>query len=179
MTNRMDRTERADRLNALPHADQAREHLTQKIREGVNEYWPTTPSWDQGDHFQHAIRTDAAAATGHALLAIHEDLAGLRDDLAEGRMEAARRHSQAWQHTQSMADSLAKLGPAGALIAAEMAALRHEVAALDKSLTGIAEAVRELAAVQRRPRRRWSLSRRREEFDSSCDRAISNGGADR
>lgn len=169
---------------APAHAEQARDHLTQKIREDVNEYWPTTPSWDKTDHFLAAISTDAAAATGHALLAIHEDLTGLRDDLAEGRIEEARQRGQAWQRTDSIARSLAKLndsisaaGPVAALVAAEMAALRREVAALDKGLSGIAEAVRDLAAAvnDSKRRRRWPLARRRKAFDSAYDQATSGG----
>jgi len=160
------------------HADQAREHLTQKIREDANRYWPTTPSWELADDFQQAVRTDAAAAIGHALLAIHEDLASLRGDLAESRIEEARQRSQALQHSKSIANSLAGFGPAGALVLAEMATLRREVTALDKGLTGIADAVRELAAAvnESRPRpRRWSLAKRREAFNDAHARVISEG----
>lgn len=167
------------------HADQAREHLTQKIREDANRYWPTTPSWELADHFQQAVRTDAAAAAGHALLAIREELATLRGELAEDRVETAQRRGQAWQHTHSIAssthsiaNSLAGIGPAVALALAEQAELRHKVTALDKGLTGIADAVRELAAAvnESRPRpRRWSLRRRRDAFNDAHARVISEG----
>lgn len=156
------------------HADQAREHLTQKVREDINAYWPTTPSWELADHFQRAIRTDAAAAVGHALLALHEDLAGLRDDLANGRTHSALQRAEWLSATIAAADR--RDARVATVIAAEMATLRREVTALNKGLADIATAVRELAAAQQKPRRRW-LGRCREEFNAAYDQTISDGGA--
>jgi len=109
-------------MNTTPtNADKARD-LLDKAAAGDCRHATTAGGWDSAV----AAQRDAQAGIGNALLAIHEDLASLRDELAD-----------------------------------------------------IATAVRELAAVQRRPRRRWTLSRTREEFAAGYERAFSDGGAQR
>ncbi|MFI7449515.1 hypothetical protein ACIBQX_18610 [Nonomuraea sp. NPDC049714] len=102
-------------------ADQARD-LLDKAADGNCRRATNAYDWDSAA----AAQRDAQAGIGNALLAIHEDLTGLRGDLAD-----------------------------------------------------IAAAVRELAAVQRRPRRRWPLARTREQFDAGYDRAFPNGDVQR
>jgi len=104
-------------MNTTPtSADKARD-LLDKAAGGDCRRSSHGYDWDSAA----AAQRDAQTGIGIALLAIHEDLAGLRGDLAD-----------------------------------------------------IAAAVRELAAVQRRPRR-WSLAKRREAFNDAHARVISEG----
>ncbi|WP_343954124.1 hypothetical protein [Nonomuraea longicatena] len=149
------------------HTERARDHLTRIDRPAVNRYRPTTPSDDAHENILRVLHTDAAIASGHALLAIHEALTGLCDELARGRAETARqreaarlqadRVAGAMERAATVHQGLSRLHRRAAETDQELADVRALVERLAAATTTLAEHVSELAtaATRERPRRRW------------------------
>ncbi|MEU8380604.1 hypothetical protein [Streptosporangium sp. NPDC048865] len=133
------------------HVAQAREHLA----DAEGTIYPSTWSGSTLNYAEAvtALR-DAQLGTGHALLAIHEELSAL----PAARMEASRQRGELWQQANRFIAALEShshmvLGQRVDLVDVSNALIdvRTEVADVAAAVRELADAIR----AQQQPRRRW------------------------
>jgi hypothetical protein len=136
-------------------ADKALKHLPPALDEyGRRE---RTPSFNETEYVQVTLRTDAAIATGHALLAIHQELGALRVETAEHRAAVCHELADVAAAVRELAAAVMSVGGPLTTAVQDLAdSTVDQAASLNEGLDDIADAVDALTdGLKDRPRWSW------------------------